>query len=275
MYRDPAERSAGSFLEGLPAFIRGVPLATKRESPLGLGNTAIAQRAPLKGPARVLVVADAPLSDVVRLTLNHGEYTCETTSRVAEARELQRTLKPHLLIVDIDLAEDGAASLIAQIVGGRPLPTIVLTERGDLKTKLAAFEHGADDFITVPVSPEELVARTLALMRRTYGNAVPFVPIIKVGGLELDMLNQRVKCGSSILHLTAIEQALLYLLASNPGKTLDREVILDALWGSDYVAESNIVDRHVRNLRVKLKNDWRRPRFIGTVPGKGYRFLAT
>jgi len=68
---------------------------------------------------------------------------------------------------------------------------------------------------------------------------------------------------------------LLYLLASNPGKTLDREVILDALWGADYVAESNLVDRHVRNLRVKLKNNWRRPRFIATVPGKGYRFLAS
>ena len=161
------------------------------------------------------------------------------------------------------------------MIGGRPIPTIVLTERGDLKTKLRAFEQGADDFITVPVSPEELVARTLALMRRTYGSAVPFVPVINVGGLELDLLNQHAKSGSSVLHLTAIEQALLYLLASNPGKTLDREVILDALWGADYVAESNLVDRHVRNLRVKLKNNWRRPRFIATVPGKGYRFLAS
>jgi len=223
----------------------------------------------------VLVVADAPLSDVVRLTLNHGVYTCETTARVAEARQLERELKPHLLIVDIDLVEGDASELIGGVIGGRPIPTIVLTERGDLKTKLRAFEQGADDFITVPVSPEELVARTLALMRRTYGSAVPFVPVINVGGLELDLLNQHAKSGSSVLHLTAIEQALLYLLASNPGKTLDREVILDALWGADYVAESNLVDRHVRNLRVKLKNNWRRPRFIATVPGKGYRFLAS
>ena len=97
--------------------------------------------------------------------------------------------------------------------------------------------------------------------------------IIKVGGLEIDLLNRRVRSGTSVLHLTAMEQALLYLLASNPGRTVDRESILDALWGTDYVAESNLVDRHVRNLRVKLKNSWRRPRFIATVPGKGYRFL--
>jgi len=236
---------------------------------------AIAQRAPLKGPARVLVVADSPLSDVVRLTLNHGAYEVETTAELGAARQLERDIKPHLLIVDIDLIEGDAMKMIGQIIGGRPVPTIVLTERGDLKTKLSAFELGADDFITVPVNPEELVARTLALMRRTYGNGVPFVPVIKIGGLEIDLLNQRVKSGSSVIHLTAIEQALLYLLASNPGKTLDREVILDALWGADYVAESNLVDRHVRNLRVKLKNNWRRPRFIATVPGKGYRFLAS
>jgi DNA-binding response OmpR family regulator len=235
----------------------------------------MSQRSPLKGPARVLVVADPPLSDVVRLTLNHGSYEVATTASLSEAHELEKELKPHLLIVDIDLIEGDATTLLGLVIGARPIPTIVLTERGDLKTKLSAFEHGADDFITVPVNPEELVARTLALMRRTYGSGVPFVPVIKVGGLELDLLNQRVKSGSSILHLTAIEQALLYLFASNPGKTLSREVILDALWGADYVAESNLVDRHVRNLRVKLKNSWRRPRFIGTVPGEGYRFLAT
>ena len=229
----------------------------------------------LQGPARVLVVADPPLADIVRLTLNHGVYTTRSTARRDEAESLKRDWKPHLLIVDVALREGDASGLIGEVIQGRRIPTIVLTERGDLKTKLAAFEHGADDFLAVPISPEELVARTLALMRRTYGGAVPFVPVIKVATLEIDLLNQRVSSGSSTLHLTAMEQALLYLLASNPGKVLDREAILDAIWGSDYVAESNLVDRHIRNLRVKLKNSWRHPRFIGTVPGKGYRFLVT
>ena len=76
-------------------------------------------------------------------------------------------------------------------------------------------------------------------------------------------------------HLTGLEQSLLYLLAANAGRVVTRDEILDALWGVDYVADSNVVDRHIRNLRAKLQNDWRKPRFIATVPGRGYRFVAT
>jgi DNA-binding response OmpR family regulator len=99
------------------------------------------------------------------------------------------------------------------------------------------------------------------------------VPVIRVGRLEIDLLNRRVRSDSTTVKLTDIEQALLYLLASNAGRTLGRGDILDALWGTDYVAESNLVDRHVRNLRVKLHDDWRAPRYIRTVPGRGYRFI--
>jgi DNA-binding response OmpR family regulator len=82
-----------------------------------------------------------------------------------------------------------------------------------------------------------------------------------------------VRAGSTELHLTSLEQSLLYLLAANAGRLVTREQILDNLWGVDYAAGSNVVDRHVRNLRTKLQDDWRRPRFIATVPGRGYRFL--
>jgi two-component system alkaline phosphatase synthesis response regulator PhoP len=78
-----------------------------------------------------------------------------------------------------------------------------------------------------------------------------------------------------VVHLTAIEQSLLYLLASRSGRVITRDEILDAIWGTDFVAESNIVDRHIRSLRIKLQNDYRRPRFIATVPGAGYRFIPT
>ncbi len=235
----------------------------------------MAQRPKLEGAARVLVVADPPLADVVTLALNHVRYQVQATSSVSEARTRLRETRPHLIIVDPVIGEGEASTLIGRRIAARRVPTIVLTERGDLKAKLDAFERGADDFLTVPISPEELVARTLALMRRTYGDSIPFVPVIKVDELEIDLLNRRVRAGSAVLKLTAIEQALLYLLASNPGRILAREEILDSVWGADYVAESNLVDRHIRNLRVKLKNSWRRPRFIATVPGKGYRFLAS
>ena len=81
--------------------------------------------------------------------------------------------------------------------------------------------------------------------------------------------------GNSELHLTSLEQSLLYLLAANAGRVVTREEILDTLWGVDYVAESNVVDRQIRNLRVRLQNDWKTPRFIATIPGRGYRFLPT
>jgi len=227
------------------------------------------------GPARALIVIDQPLANLVALALNHGKYVTRLAPDVSSARAELESWRPHLLLVDLDTDDKDGLDLVGQRVANRRVPTIVFTVRGDLKTKLAAFDRGADDIMTVPFVPEELVARTLALMRRSYGDGVPFIPVINVAGLEVDLLNQHVKIGNLRPQLTAIEQALLYLLASNPGQTLGREEILDALWGSDYVAGSNVVDRHVRNLRLKLKDSWRKPRFIGTVPGKGYRFLAT
>jgi len=231
-------------------------------------------RSRLRGPGRIMVVAHEPLASMVALTLNHGVFEVRKADDVSEAkREIHE--RPHLIIVDVDMDGDPMGLIGSRVGPGRMIPSIALTRRGDLQAKLAAFDRGADDIITVPVSPEELVARVFAIMRRTYGEAVQFVPRIKVRELEIDMLNRRVRAGTSRLHLTAIEQALLYLLASNPGRIVSREEILDSLWGNDYTSESNVVDRHVRNLRIKLKNSWRRPRYIATVPGKGYRFLST
>ena len=97
--------------------------------------------------------------------------------------------------------------------------------------------------------------------------------VIKLGDLEIDIFNRVVRAGSAALHLTSLEQSLLYLLAANAGRVVTREEILDTLWGVDYVAESNVVDRQVRNLRAQLQDDWQHPRFIATVPGLGYRFM--
>ena len=93
--------------------------------------------------------------------------------------------------------------------------------------------------------------------------------------MEIDILHREVRAGGSVVHLTGIEQSLLYLLASRGGRVVTRDEILDAIWGTDFVAESNIVDRHIRTLRVKLNDDYRRPRFIATKSGKGYRFVPT
>lgn len=102
--------------------------------------------------------------------------------------------------------------------------------------------------------------------------AVTIVPKIKLDGLEVDLIEQRVSVGGRQLHLTPIQQTLLYLLAANAGKALSREDLLATMWGGEFEIESNVVDRHIRELRVKLGDEWRAPRYIETVPGAGYRF---
>ncbi|MGZ8769236.1 winged helix-turn-helix domain-containing protein [Aeromicrobium sp.] len=155
------------------------------------------------------------------------------------------------------------------------MPTLSLTRRGDLATKLRAFDLGVDDILTVPFSPEELLARSIVITRRATGTTRPIIPMIRLGEMEIDILSREVRAGSSVIHLSSIEQSLLYLLASRAGRLVTREEIMDAVWGTDFVAESNVVDRHIRSLRVKLQNDYRQPRIIVTVRGRGYRFIPT
>ena len=185
--------------------------------------------------------------------------------------------QPHLAVVDMDLAR---GEMLARLGYTAPpsaarVPVVALTRRGDLKAKLEAFDQGVDDLLSVPFSPEELVARALAVLRRAHPEGAVLRPVLRLGELEIDILHRRVRAGTSELHLTALELSLLYLLAANAGRVVTRDEILDHLWGTDYAAESNVVDRHVRNLRATLQNDWRRPRYIATVPGRGYRFLPT
>jgi len=230
---------------------------------------------PLPQTARVLLVVDqSVLTGVIQLALAHGPYTMQVATTVADALAALDTWRPHLLLLDMDLI-DGVLleRVVARELGTDPLPVIALTRRGNLATKLAAFDQGVDDILTVPFSPEELVARTLAVMRRTYRGEFPFKPELRLGELEIDILNRRVRVGGHDLQLTALDQSLLYLLAANAGRVMTRDEILDHLWGTDFIAESNVVDRHVRNLRTKLQNDWRQPRYIATVPGRGYRFV--
>jgi DNA-binding response OmpR family regulator len=226
----------------------------------------------------VLLVTDQPvLAHLISLTLNHGTFAVQVAATIADAFVGLAQSDPHLVVLDMDVEVAGSDQILAQIghAGGRAarVPVIALTRRGDLKTKLAAFERGVDDIVTVPFSPEELLARALAVVRRAYREAIGFAPVVRVGELEIDIYHRKVRAGTSELHLTPLEQSLLYLLAANADRVLTRDEIMDYLWGTDFIAESNVVDRHIGNLRTKLQDDWRRPRYIATVPGRGYRFV--
>lgn len=228
---------------------------------------------------RALVLHDRPLVvDLIRLTLNHGLFVVRAARSLAEAETILSEWRPHMTVVDMD--HDDSTALLQQLGASNTLtrsvtPVLGLTRRGDLKSKLKAFDLGVDDILTVPFSPEELLARSIVVSRRATGADRPIVPTIRLGEMEIDILNRVVRAGTSVVHLSGIEQSLLYLLASRGGRVVTREEILDAIWGTDFVAESNIVDRHVRSLRIKLQNDYRHPRFIATVSGEGYRFVPT
>ena len=230
-------------------------------------------------PRRALVLHDRPLVvDLIELTLNHGMFVVTAATNLAEAEAVLKELRPHLAVVDMD--HDDSTTLLQRLGASNNLaksvtPVLGLTRRGDLKTKLRAFDLGVDDILTMPFSPEELLARSIVITRRASGTDRPIVPTITLGEIEIDIMNRMVRTGTSVIHLTGIEQSMLYLLASRGGRVVSRDEILDAIWGPDFVAESNIVDRHVRTLRIKLQNDYRHPRFIATVPGEGYRFLPT
>jgi len=222
----------------------------------------------------LLVVGDEALARTVDLTLRHGTYVRRSAATVGEALAAIEEWRPHLVFVDIDLEGGRAMQLVDEVSTRERMALIALTRRSDLRGKLDAFDRGADDYIGVPFVPDDLVARAHAVVRRVHGRAGEVVPRLRIGDLVIDVLNRRVRAGRSELHLTSLEQALLYLLAANAGTVLSREQILDALWGTDFTIESNVVDRHVRALRAKLQDDWHKPRYIETVPGAGYRFKS-
>ena len=228
---------------------------------------------------RALLLLDRPIVvDLVELTLNHGLFIVRAARDLAEADVIMADWSPHLAVVDMD--HDDSTGLLRELGASNSLtasatPVLGLTRRGDLATKLKAFDLGVDDILTVPFSPEELLARAIVLTRRAFGLGRPIVPTIRLGEMEINILKREVKTGNSVIHLSSIEQSLLYLLASRSGRVVTRDEILDGVWGTDFVAESNVVDRHIRSLRIKLQNDYRHPRFIATVPGQGYRFIPT
>jgi DNA-binding response OmpR family regulator len=221
----------------------------------------------------VLVIMNETLGNLVTLTLQHGRYETRRTTNAEECGELLRQWAPQLAFIDLDLFEPFIDIVGRGLTHGQ-MPILAFTRRRDTALKLSAYERGADDIIEVPFTLDEIVARPYALLRRAHGIEATIVPKIKLDGLEVDLIVQRVSVGGRDLRLTPIQQTLLYLLAANAGRALSREDLLSSIWGTEFEIESNVVDRHIRELRVKLGDEWRAPRYIETVPGAGYRFMT-
>ena len=221
---------------------------------------------------RVLIVMNETLGNLVSLSLRHGQYETRRSTDAEECRSIVRDWAPHLAFIDLDRYEQ-FIDLVGRGLTHGHTPIIAFTRRRDTALKLSAYERGADDIVEVPFTLDEIVARPFALLRRAHGMDIPIVPKIRLDGLEVDLIEQRVSVSGRNLHLTPIQQTLLYLLAANAGRALSREDLLSSIWG-EFEIESNVVDRHIRELRVKLNDEWRSPRYIETVAGEGYRFKS-
>jgi DNA-binding response OmpR family regulator len=226
-------------------------------------------------PRCLIITEDPYLARLIDLLLDHGEYERRSFSDPSEAERAIDDWRPHLAILDVDIDEGRGIELVDRWKGrGLRLPIIGVTRRTSIQARLGAFERGIDDLLVIPFPPEELVARSIGVMRRVHGRGVSFMPEITVGPLRIDLLRQRLRADDHELELTPIEKALLYILAANAGETMSRDQLLDYIWGYDRDVGSNLIDRHVADLRAKLGDDRREPRFIQTIAGEGYRYAG-
>ncbi|MBI3028149.1 MAG: response regulator [Candidatus Rokubacteria bacterium] len=223
--------------------------------------------------ARVLVVEDEPdIRDLVVLHLEREGFQVRTARNGAEALRHVKTAPPDLVVLDLMLPELGGLEVCRRLrrdPSTASLPVIMLTAKGDEADRLVGLELGADDYITKPFSPKELVARVKAVLRRARPPEGPAV--FSVGGLSVDFGKRQVAVGGAPAVLTPKEFDLLRALIEARGRVLSREVLLDGVWGYARAGEieSRTVDVHVRRLRQKLGVEGRR---IVTAKSVGYRF---
>lgn len=226
--------------------------------------------------ATILLVEDELiLADTLRYNLEHEAYTVLTASDGVTALELARQNQPDLLILDVMLPRLDGFSVCRILRGESDVPIIMLTARQDETDRIAGLELGADDYVVKPFSLGELLARVRAILRRGHREDAPMQrEVLQAGALKVDTGSRRVWRGAEEVTLSAKEFDLLVCLMRNRGLALSRDLLLERVWGYDFLGDSRTVDVHVRWLREKIEPDPSQPVFIHTVRGTGYRFEA-
>jgi DNA-binding response OmpR family regulator len=225
-------------------------------------------------PSRILVVDDEEnIRTLVETYLKNDGYDVVTAATGEEALEKVTSAAPDLVILDVRLPGIDGFEVLRRIRKQSDVFVIMLTARTDELDTLVGLEVGADDYVTKPFSPRELVARVRAMLRRTKGE--PRVDqALQFDGLSVDEARREVLVDGEPAPLTALEFDLLGALASAPGRVFTRRQLIERVWGWDFYGEERVVDVHVRNLRKALGDPADSPRFISTVRGVGYKLTA-
>ncbi|MGB9652506.1 MAG: response regulator transcription factor [Candidatus Cybelea sp.] len=229
---------------------------------------------------RVLLVDDEPeIADVLRAYLEREGLFVETCGTVADALVLLGHEAPDILVLDVTLPDgSGLDVLRAASAPGSRIPTLMLTARSDEADRVVGLELGADDYVSKPFSPREVVARVRSILRRVGEPATPPPSKVtrrtRIGELEIDHDFHEVSIEGRVTALTATEFKILTVLAENPGEVFSRAHLLDRL-GDDGEVYERTLDRHINNLRKKLEKDPRNPEYVLTVYGVGYKMRRT
>ena len=220
----------------------------------------------------ILVVDDEPkIVELARDYLEHAGFAVVSAFDGSEALTRARTDAPDLIVLDLGLPKLDGLDVARALRRDSNVPIVILSGRSDETDKLVGLELGADDYVTKPFSPKELVARVRAVLRRIERPA-PASDIIRASDVTLDMPRMRVRAGERDVELTPTEFQLLAALAREPGRVFTRSQLLDAVHGVAFESYERAIDAHVKNIRRKLESDPRDPRYVQTVHGVGYRF---
>ncbi|MCF4136832.1 response regulator transcription factor [Streptomyces sp. Tue 6430] len=220
--------------------------------------------------ARVLVVDDDPtVAEIVTGYLDRAGYTVDRADDGPAALARAAAHRPDLVVLDLMLPGMDGLEVCRRLRGSGPVPVIMLTARGDEDDRILGLEVGADDYVTKPFSPRELVLRVESVLRRARPAAT--APPLSAAGLTVDPTARRATKDGAELALTLREFDLLAFLLRHPGRAFGREDLMREVWGWDF-GDLSTVTVHVRRLRGKVEDDPARPRLIRTVWGVGYRF---
>jgi two-component system, OmpR family, alkaline phosphatase synthesis response regulator PhoP len=221
---------------------------------------------------QILVVDDEPrIAEICRDYLERAGFKVTTAGNGADALRIARTKQPDLVVLDLGLPMMDGLDVTRALRKHSNVPIIMLTARVEESDKLIGLELGADDYLTKPFSPKELVARVRAVFRRTDGDSRQS-DVIRAGNVVLDTPRMQVRIDKRVIELTATEFELLATMMRQPGRVFTRGQLLDAIRGEQVESFERAVDAHVKNLRRKVEPDPREPRYVLTVYGVGYKF---
>ena len=222
--------------------------------------------------AKILVVDDdKKIIDLVTAYLKREGYHVLAAYDGQQAIDLARHKQPDLVILDLALPQVDGMDVCRVLRAESNVPIIMLTARTTEDDKLAGLDLGADDYVTKPFSPRELVARVRTVLRRV-GEKESGPPEVRFGDAVVDFVRHEVRMSGQVVSLTPTEFRLLEVLIKEPGKAFKRIELLEQVCGYEYEGLERTIDAHVKNLRKKIEPEPGRPRYVVTVPGVGYRF---